>query len=34
MPRRRWLRSRKVKIATGSRNRKVPAAITVQQFPR
>src|SRR5689334_1820174 len=30
MPRSRWLRSRKVKIATGSRNRNVPAAITVQ----
>src|SRR5690606_20601351 len=29
-PRRRWLRNRKVKIATGTRNRKVPAAITVQ----
>src|SRR6187551_154178 len=29
-PRSRWLRSRNVKIATGSRNRNVPAAMTVQ----
>src|SRR5690606_36289002 len=30
MPRSRWFRSRKVKTATGSRNRKAPAAIAVQ----
>src|SRR6478609_2971774 len=32
MPRSRWLRSRKVKMATGSRNRTAPAAITVQSW--
>src|SRR5690606_15985975 len=30
MPRSRWLRSRKVKMATGSRKSTVPAALTVQ----
>src|SRR5215217_5245536 len=32
MPRSRWLRSRKVKMATGSRNSTVPAAMTVQSW--
>jgi hypothetical protein len=30
MPRNKWLRRRKVKIATGNRNRNAPDAITVQ----